>query len=273
MVAKLGMGGINKGIITPEGIERGLNVLKSFRSVLDENQINRSQIKAFGTSALRNASNGQEVAKIFEEETDIEITIISGDREAELIYEGVKRGVNISHNSLIVDIGGGSVEFILCNAEGSLWRKSIEIGGQRLMEKFFNSDPISPSSIGRMDDYFREQLLPLANAIHQYQPITMIGSSGSFDTLYAIYYHEQHGELLTHQATSSAYPLEAFVKIYEKLLTYNREERLAIPGMIEMRVDMIVVAVCLIRYLIQNFNLKDIIVSKYALKEGIMSLK
>ncbi len=272
LAAKLGMGGINKGIITTEALQRGLGVLNEFKQKIDEFKVPADHIFAFGTSALRNASNAPEVVAAIQEKTGIEVTIISGEREAELIYEGVKQAVKISSPSLIVDIGGGSVEFIICNTDRILWKQSVEIGGQRLMDLFFREDPISAASVERLNDHFRVHLLKLANACHQYAPEVMIGSSGSYDTLNMMYFYETTGKPTPVSLIGNDYPLEAFINAYEQLLTKNRGERMAIPGMIELRVDMIVVAVCLIRYLIQNFRLEKIKVSKYAMKEGIMAI-
>lgn len=272
MAAKLGMGGIQQGLITPEGIQRGIKVLTEFRKVIDQYAIPAERIFAFGTSALRSASNRDEVLDAFKKEVNIEVEVISGDREAELIYQGVSQAVKIERSSVIVDIGGGSVEFIICNANGLLWKQSFEIGGQRLMDQFFTADPIPSSTINRMDDYFREKLLPLANACHQYSPEVLVGSSGSFDTLNNMYHFETTGKGTPENQVGFEYPLEAFIRAYEQFLTKNRDERMAIPGMVELRVDMIVVASCLIRYLIQNFNLREIKISKYAMKEGILAI-
>ncbi|WP_304236162.1 phosphatase [Jiulongibacter sediminis] len=272
IAAKLGMGGIQQGIITPEGTQRGINVLKEFRNIIDQYAIPENRIFAFGTSALRSASNRNEVIEAFKKEVNINVEVISGDREAELIYKGVSQALKVEKNSVIVDIGGGSVEFIICNAKGLLWKQSFEIGGQRLMDMFFPTDPIPNSSVSKMDDYFREKLLPLANACHQYSPEVLIGSSGSFDTLNNIYHFETTGKGTPENKVGFDYPLEAFIKAYEQFLTKKRAERMAIPGMVELRVDMIVVASCLIRYLIQNFNLREIKISKYAMKEGILAV-
>jgi exopolyphosphatase/guanosine-5'-triphosphate,3'-diphosphate pyrophosphatase len=272
LAAKLGMGGIQRGLITQEGIQRGIDVLKSFRQIIDAHHIPNHRIFAFGTSALRSASNQKEVLYAFQKAVQIQVEVISGDREAELIYLGVSKAVEIKRNSMIVDIGGGSVEFIICNASGILWKQSFEIGGQRLMDMFSPSDPIPVSSVSKMDDYFREKLLPLANACHQYSPEVLIGSSGSFDTLNTIHHYDVTKTKEPESRIGFDYPLEAFIKAYEQFLTKNRHERMAIPGMVELRVDMIVVASCLIRYLIQNFQLKEIKISKYAMKEGILAV-
>ncbi|MCP9768895.1 phosphatase [Lacihabitans sp. LS3-19] len=270
IAAKIGMGGINKGYITDEGISRGIEVLKTFREKLDEYQVSAANTFAFGTSAIRNASNQTEFLEKVKEETGIDITVIDGDKEAELIYKGVSQAVQIKNTSLIVDIGGGSVEFILCNPEKILWKRSFEIGGQRLMEKFMKKDPISPSEINRLDEYLRMELLPLTNAIHQYQPEVLIGSSGSFDTLNDMLFWKNTGAFAPTDIAGFEYPIQEFWKAYETLVFANHEERMAIGGMIPLRVDMIVVAVCLIKYLLITHNIKQMKISNYALKEGAM---
>jgi exopolyphosphatase / guanosine-5'-triphosphate,3'-diphosphate pyrophosphatase len=268
--AKIGLGGITKGIITPEGIQRGINVLLEFKQQMTDFGVDENKVIAFGTSALRSASNQKEVLEAIKSATGINVEVISGDREAELIYKGVSQAVAIKDNNLVVDIGGGSVEFIICNENGILWKKSLEIGGQRMMDLFMDSDPISHQAVNKLNDYLREKLLPLANACHQYSPKIMVGSSGTYDTLNNIYHIKKTSNITPIDIIGFSYPMTEFIDIYEQLLTKNRIERIAIPGMIELRVDMIVVAVCLIRYLIQNFGLETIKISKYAMKEGIL---
>ena len=269
--AKIGKGGISQGIISEEGIQRALGVLKHFREIIDRNKISTENIFAIGTSAVRNAGNKEEFMARVVQETGIVIQEISGDKEAELIYYGIKEALQINETSMIMDIGGGSVEFIICNHDKIFWKQSFEIGGQRLMDRFMKNDPISMRSVQQMDDYFREKLLPLANACHQYAPQTLIGSSGSFDTLVDMLFMKERGELPPADQVGFEYSLMEFYRAYDELLFKNHEERMAIPGMIELRVDMIVVAVCLIKYIIQTFEITHVRVSNYSLKEGILS--
>lgn len=270
IATQLGKGGINQKIITPEAIERATKVLREFKEKTTQHSVLPEHILATATSAVRNATNGAEFTDRVLTETGIEIQVISGDEEATLIYEGVKQAVEIKEPSLIVDIGGGSVEFIIANTAGLLWQQSFEIGGQRLMELFMKTDPISAKAVERLNNYFLEKLLPLTNAVHQYKPTTLIGSSGSFDTLNEIYQLKAFGRLPTDKIGFD-YPIRAFKKAYELLVFRNRAERMEIPGMIELRVDMIVVAVCLIRFLIETYDIQQLKVSNYALKEGLMS--
>ncbi|MDP1817659.1 MAG: phosphatase [Leadbetterella sp.] len=268
MASKIGQGGINQGIITEEGIQRALNVLNIFKEKLIEFELNTENVFAFGTSAIRNASNQSEFVERVKNETDINITVIDGGKEAELIYKGVSQAVKVDKNALIIDIGGGSVEFILCNPDKILWKRSFEIGGQRLMERFMKKDKISQSEMSRLDEYLRQELLPLTNAVHQYQPEVLIGSSGSFDTLNDMLYWKNTGRFAPTDIVGFDYPISEFWKAFEQLAFANHEERMQIGGMIPLRVDMIVVAVCLIKFVLQTYNIQEIKISNYALKEG-----
>jgi exopolyphosphatase/guanosine-5'-triphosphate,3'-diphosphate pyrophosphatase len=271
-VAKIGKGGINKGIITEEAYQRALQGLEKFKQKLEQYEVPAGKVFAIATSAIRNASNGPALVTDIETLTGIRVNIISGDEEAQLIYEGVKASLELNeHNSLIMDIGGGSVEYIICNKDGILWKKSFEIGAQRLLDRFMHTDPISVMSVMKLQEYVQEQLIPLTNAVHQYAPVVLIGASGAFDTLTEIYKKQQG--LAATGSTSSELPVTAFKEIYEQLLTRDKQQRLAIPGMLEMRVDMIVVASCLIDLILENYNISSIRVSAYALKEGLMCRK
>ncbi len=273
IASKIGQGGINQGIIAEEGIQRALKVLNIFKEKLGEFEVNTENIFAYGTSAIRNASNQSEFVKKVKNETDINITVIDGDEEAELIYKGVAQAVKVDKNALIIDIGGGSVEFILCNPEKILWKKSFEIGGQRLMERFMKKDKISQTEMSRLEEYLRQELLPLTNAVHQYQPEVLIGSSGSFDTLNDMLYWKNTSNFAPTDIIGFDYPISEFWKSYEQLVFANHEERMNIGGMIPLRVDMIVVAVCLIKFVLQTYNIYEIKISNYALKEGALLMR
>ncbi|GAB3223925.1 Ppx/GppA phosphatase family protein [Spirosoma arcticum] len=270
--AKIGQAGINQGFITEDGIERALTVLGYFRQKLDEFGVVPEQIVATGTSAIRVARNQADFIERIRQATGIPIRVISGDQEADYIYQGVRAaGALNDQTALVMDIGGGSVEFILGNESRTFWKQSFEIGGQRLRERFMSTDPISPGNIRRLHDYFQEQLLPLANAIHQYTPTVLVGSSGSFDTLVDMWFMHERGHLPPPDQTAFDLPVAEFYRAYELLITRAHPERMQLPGMIELRVDMIVVAVCLIDYVLKTYDIRQIRTSTYALKEGILA--
>jgi exopolyphosphatase/guanosine-5'-triphosphate,3'-diphosphate pyrophosphatase len=268
---QIGLGGINKKIITEDATQRALKVLHTFREQLDTFEVASENTYAFGTSAIRNAENQEAFCAVILKETGIEITVIDGNKEAEYIYKGVRSAVNLGKEpSLIMDIGGGSVEFIIGNENQIFWKQSFEIGGQRLMEKFMKNDPISESEKKRLYNFLDENLIPLANAVHQYAPVKLVGSSGTFDTLVDIDYQFRTGEWPLKSQTDFNLPKEEFYRAYALILSGNHEERMAIPGMVALRVDMIVVAVCLVDYVLKNHNISQIQISSHALKEGVL---
>ena len=270
--AKIGKAGINQGFITDEAIDRALTVLRYFGEILQRYEVAPERAVVLGTSAIRNAANQQAFIDKIRQATGLIVRVISGDQEAQYIYYGVRAAGSLSEQTaLVIDIGGGSVEFILCNQQRVFWKQSFEIGGQRLMERFMDSDPISPTAIRRLHHYFQEQLLPLANAIHQYAPTVLVGSSGSFDTLVDLYTMHNEGQWPPADQTAFDLPLPEFYRFYELLTTRDHDQRMELPGMIALRVDMIVVAVCLIDYLLRTFAIPQIRTSTYSLKEGVLA--
>jgi exopolyphosphatase/guanosine-5'-triphosphate,3'-diphosphate pyrophosphatase len=267
---KLGESGISRNEIAPAAYQRALQALAYFRKLIDQHQA--TDIRALATSAVRVAVNGGQLVRDIAAQTGIEIEVISGDREAELIYYGVRSALDLgSEKSLVVDIGGGSVEFIICDADTIYWKKSYEIGAQRLLDKFFITDPIEEHAIEGLKQFLEENLVSLAEAIGQYKPCTLIGSSGTFDTLCDINSLKEGFDRQLDPSPEAELSLSCFYEIHAELLRKTHTERLAIPGMLEIRVDMIVVAVILIDYILENYDLNKIRVSAYALKEGMLS--
>lgn len=265
---KLGVGGINRNLITDAAISRALTTMKAFKKTLDE--VNVNQVLAFGTSAMRNAANGTDVSKRIEVETGIKTNIISGIQEAEYICHGARAAITMGDQKhVIMDIGGGSVEFIIANQTEICWSHSFEIGGQRLLERFQKHDPILPEEVQSLFNYFDTELKPLVEQLKKHQPKVLIGSSGTFDTLSDIYCFRN--DIPVTEVPETPFSIKAFDEIYEELLVKDRTGRMQIPGMIEMRVEMIVVACCLIKYLLQIHSFDAIRVSSYSLKEGVLA--
>lgn len=266
---KLGQGGITENQIAPDAEKRAFHTLKHFKNLIDGEHIN--QVFAFATSAVRNAKNGPAFVSRIKEDLGIHVNVISGDEEAELIYEGINLSGSLNgRTNLMMDIGGGSVEFIIGTSKEIFWKRSFEIGGQRLLSAFHYHDPILPEEVERLEAYCQEQLQPLIEAIQLYKPSGLVGASGTFDTLTDIHYESMLQCKLTGQHVFEL-PTVEFGRIFEMLKTKNREERLKIPGMIAMRVDMIVVASCLIEFILRYVPVEAIVCSFYSLKEGAVS--
>ena len=269
---KIGEGGIENGTITETALNRGIETLSYFKSIAEDHGV--SKVWATATSAFRSAKNQNELKEAILLKTGIEIDIIDGDEEAQLIYEGVKHAVHLTEERhLIMDIGGGSVEFIICNNETVFWKQSYEIGGQRLMNKFHQHDPIHKSDINALQEYLTDQLSSLKKACEEFSPKTLVGASGSFDTLCEIYYKKHNVTIDLEKRTEYELPFEVFHDIVKEIVAKDLNDRLHIPGMIEMRANMIVVACLLIEFVIDTYGIQKITSSTYALKEGLIFRK
>lgn len=265
---KIGERGINQGYIVPEAIERAKEALLRFKRVMKDFLV--ENIYTTATSAIRNAKNGKALAYELEQLIGIKIRIITGHEEAEFIYYGVKHAMDLGDEvSLVMDIGGGSIELIIGNAHQEYWKESYEVGGQRLVERFQKNDPISLEEIDGLQSYLDEELIGLKTVIAKYQPTVLVGSSGTFDTLSEIYQMENGIEKKLDQ-TEFPLPYSNFKAMLKSIISKNKEERLLIPGMIELRVDMIVVASLLVNYILDVSQIKKLRVSAYALKEGVL---
>lgn len=266
---KIGHNGINEGVICREAEERAIAALKTYKTIMNKEKIDK--IYGYATSAFRNAANGKALKSRIKAETGFDIHIIGGAVEAQYIYFGVRHALSIGRSpALIMDIGGGSVEFIIGNHKRALWKKSYEIGAQRLLDKFHHIDPIPQEEINNLESYFTTSLGDLFEEIKKYEVHTLIGSSGSFDTLSEIFCAENN-ILFDHDAPEFLLDIDQYFNIHNELIQKNKSERLQIPGMIEMRVDMIVVASCLINFIIRKFDIKNIRVSSHSLKEGMLN--
>jgi len=266
---KLGEGGINRRIITADAWERGISAMKNIKKVIRSYGV--EEIRSIATSAIRNAENGPLFLDAIKSATGIDVSEISGEQEAEYIYYGVRQAVPIGVKPvLIMDIGGGSVEFIIGNQSEIFWKKSFEIGAQRLYDLFHRHDPVRKEEMLKLNHYLELSLHPLMKALKKYKPDTLVGCSGTFDTISTIYYHKNNlqKELNIRGITID---LNAFISIHREILSKNRSERLAIPGMSSMRVDMISMSSFLIHFIISRYPFDQMKTSHYSLKEGILS--
>ena len=267
---RLGEDGISHGIIAPAAYDRALHTLTGFKEEMELHSV--TEVRATATSAMRVTKNGPDLVREIFETTGIQVNVITGDREAELIYEGVRQAVDLGEAAqLIMDIGGGSVEFIIASQTTIFWKQSFEIGAQRLLDQFF-PDPsgIFPAEAVEAEQrYFSTVLEPLVEAVQRYRPVGLVGVSGSFDSLADIQLGQLRSESELPPCTELA--VESFQSSYRHLLSGNHEQRKALPGILPMRADMLVVAAVLIDYVLGITEITRIRTSAYALKEGLLA--
>jgi len=266
-VVKLGQENIIDNILSPDAFKRGVTALCNLSKIIKEYKA--ETIKAFATSAIREASNANDFIAEVKKQADIDIEIISGDKEAELIYFGNKMAVKISEEPcLIMDIGGGSNEFIIANNTTVFWKQSFKLGVARLLSMFNPENPISEKTKQNIIEYLKTELRPLLVELKKYPVTTLIGSSGAFESVL----HMIGKEEIIQNKTSYDIDLEDYHHISKKTIHSTAEERLLMPGLIPMRRDMIVLSYILIDFILNNTHIKKITLSTYSLKEGAITL-
>jgi exopolyphosphatase / guanosine-5'-triphosphate,3'-diphosphate pyrophosphatase len=264
---RLGAKGINKGKITRKAFERGLAAIENHVKYIQAHRAD--QTYAFATSAIRSAGNGLEFVRVVYDRFNIGIQVISGNKEAELIYLGVKQAIDMGQKKhLIVDIGGGSNELIIADSENIYWKKSFPLGMARLLNKFKPSDPIESEVIEALEDHFSNMLCSFFKAAEVHKPEILIGSSGSFDTFRALL--EAFKGTVPTEGNDLCFniPVSDFLVLHQRLIRSTAEERLQMEGMEPMRVEMIVIAAIFVNFIVRKLNIGLLIQSDYALKEG-----
>lgn len=266
---KLGEGGISNNVIAHNPFQRGLKAMNTHKATIDRFEVDKTL--AFATSAIRSAENGKEFVMKVKAETGIEIEVISGNREAELIYYGVRQALDLGDEKvLIMDIGGGSTEFIIADRNRMYWKHSFDLGAARLLEVINPSEPITKIEMKRLRSYLKEQMQILWAACELYPVKTLVGSSGSFDSLAEMIYYRFHTEENPLVKTEYNFNLDHFEAIYKLIINSTIEKRFKMKGLAAMRVEMIVVAVIMIKYVMKKIKLNKMRLSTYSLKEGIL---
>lgn len=264
---KLGEGGIDKKFIAPAAWERGLQAIETH--VQTAKSFNVDKIFAFATSATRDAKNGVEFVDEIFQKYQVKVSVIEGEREAFLIYLGVRQAVDLGDEvNLVLDIGGGSNELILCNAKEVFWKHSFNLGIQRLLNLFNPSDPITNEQVNQIETYLEKELQSLIEASERFKPVRLVGSSGTFDTYRSLLAYA--GNIPLTDEITEAIPLQDYIQLHQILLKSNRDKRVAMKGMEMIRVDFIVLASVFTHFIIDRLGIKQIIQSNYALKEGAL---
>jgi exopolyphosphatase/guanosine-5'-triphosphate,3'-diphosphate pyrophosphatase len=269
MPSKLGEEGINSLHIHEDARSRGIRILKEYKKIIDKHGV--QAVHAIATSAVRTATNGKEFVNQIAQETGIYVDIISGEKEAELIYRGVNQSYNKGDgNYLILDIGGGSTEFILVENNKISELRSFKLGMARLMEKFNPSDPMKPEQVKEIRAYLKTELDEFFSLLKTKHFDTLIGSSGSFDTILSMIAHKYFKPGHFKKKLSSNIANEHFLELHDAIVASTLCERHQMPGMDLIRIEMMPLAMVFTKFVYDELNVENLAQSRYALKEGLL---
>jgi len=183
-VVRLGQGVDKTGELHSEALERARKCLTAFKVEIEKYKVDK--ILAMATSAARDARNGQELFDIGKE-LGIPIEVIPGEDEARISFQGATGGVLDEKNTnLVIDIGGGSTEFIVGHGNQIYFGESLNIGAVRLTERYITQQPISQTERESLQSYIKEQVQAILPQIQKNKPNQILAVAGTPTSIAAV---------------------------------------------------------------------------------------
>lgn len=271
---------------------RGLAAMRQFSTQLKQFEVEK--VTAFGTAALRLAANGKEFIKTVEQETGIKIQLISGEREAELIYKGMCLGFlkekgphskndvglgisdlgdrytteirnlksEIEPPFLMIDVGGGSVEFIIGDAEKVHWSRSFNVGVTILKQRFQPESQIQLTEIQAIKDFLNATCAELIEVIFEFQPKIPLIACGTLDFLIKILRGPAYENFEFSKAQFDAF--------YQQLIFLSESDLKKVQDIPHGKIEMLSVSFVLMDWIMQILNADRLIASAFTMKAGIL---
>lgn len=266
-MTRLGDGTLSSGYLSAAVMERGLNTVKKFHYLA---QMKGAQkIVAVATSAVRETHNGGDFLQRILQETGIKVRVITGEEEGRLIYQGVKHSVDLpkKENTLIIDIGGGSVEIILANAHKILYLVSLKIGAARMKDLFLPKG--TKKDFERLEEYVLSQLKEIAPQISELGFTQSIGTSGTINNLAAMAYLAQNPASAS-VIRNPVLTFEDMKKIYRDLQESSADERSQMKGLDPLRNDLILSGAAVAFLLMKSLKVETLTACDKAIREGMI---
>lgn len=267
-IARLGEGVDSSGEINPWAMERTLAILERYRDFMHAHGVGK--VRVVSTSAMRDARNAADFIAIVERRLGLRIEVISGEEEGRLTFAGAASATLVAPESLtlIVDVGGGSTEYIWGVGGSVLDAVSIDIGAVRLSELFFKSDPPTGTELTAARAMIRERTRVVFERILAAKPNALVAVAGTATQLAAVLYGVEpydpariHGSKITHAE------LQALVA---KLASIDLEARKALTGMDPKRADVIIAGALILDETLERLNFTEMIISEHDILDGLI---
>ncbi|MDI3462993.1 MAG: Exopolyphosphatase [Nitrospira sp.] len=267
-MTRLGNGVFSTRRLSEEAMTRALDVLKTLVTLARNKGFDR--IIAVATSAVREAQNGGDFVAFIMEQTGLRVRVISGTEEARLIFLGVKHSIALPDGpTLVVDIGGGSVELIVGNREGLIHGKSLKLGAIRLAEQFLPKAPPSESMLYALNDAVLTHLRDALGSFKMKKFHSLVATSGMAGNLGEVAHLRQTGRPLP-QHNLATVSLKDVRSLETELARSSVKARLAIPGLDPKRVDTLLPTAVILRRLLELSDLSEITLCDKAIREGVI---
>ncbi len=253
--------------LSAEAMQRTLAAFQELAKACRQAKV--CQVKAVGTAAFRQAVNGEDFAREISAATQLPLEIISGEMEAEYMARGVLSALDpMPEQALIVDIGGGSTEFVLCLQQKVVWARSLPLGVVRLTEGYL----LPEARQGAIEAALVELTAELVNVCKDiginHAALTLVGTAGTITTLAAL--DMQMTEYDWRQVNNYSLTLSRLQKWYADLAPLSSVEREALPGMETGRGDLITSGLQILLCLMSQMKRETLTVSDFGILEGLL---
>lgn len=267
-MTRLGDGTFQSRRLSDDAMARGLAVIQNM-IVLAHNK-GYERVEAVATSAVREAKNGGVFIDAIAQQTGLTVRVVTGHEEARLIYLGVRHSMDFSDRStLVVDVGGGSVELIAGNRKTMVYGQSLKIGAIRLKDLFLTHDPPTKSMVHDMQKMIDDQLRGAWRRLKTRRFDRIVATSGMAANLAEIIYLRRTGKPLP-QLNLATVSLKEMRAVETRLKQTEVKDRLAIPGMDPKRADTLLPACMVIRTLMERAGGHILTLSDQAIREGLI---
>jgi exopolyphosphatase/guanosine-5'-triphosphate,3'-diphosphate pyrophosphatase len=262
-MVRLGDSTLHKGVIAPEVFRRGLDALRALRRIADRHKVDA--LVAVATSAVREAQNGGEFVRAARDEAGIDIRVIRGDEEARLIYLGARGSLDLGKRRVaLFDLGGGSLEIVLADAQELYFTASLKLGVIRLTESSPCSDPPTPRERAQLAERVRTALDPVISRLRAMGFDDVAFTSGTASALAGLLQAENGGG-------KSAIAREGLAALEQRLGGMTVAARARLPGLDARRTDTIYAGAVVFRTALELCGADEATLCETALREGIVA--
>src|SRR5450432_2552747 len=262
-MVRLGDSTLHKGVIAPEVFRRGLDALRALRRIADRHKVDA--LVAVATSAVREAQNGGEFVRAARDEAGIDIRVIRGDEEARLIYLGARGSLDLGKRRVaLFDLGGGSLEIVLADAQELYFTASLKLGVIRLAERCPCSDPPSPRERSHLTERVRTMLDPVISRLRAMGFDNVAFTSGTASALAGLVRADGGGG-------KSTIALPDLAALEQRLGTMTVAARGRLPGLDARRTDTIYAGAVVFRTALELCGAEEATLCETALREGIVA--
>jgi exopolyphosphatase/guanosine-5'-triphosphate,3'-diphosphate pyrophosphatase len=267
-IVRLGSGSTDMKHLKPSAMNRGLAVLRRFRNIADSM---KAEIRAIATSAVREALNSDEFIRKVRAATGIRVEIASGAEEARLIHLGILQALPVfDRRLLVIDIGGGSTEFLLGRRRQIFYSNSLKLGAVRLTQRFFKGGTVTERSVRECRSYVKGFLAPVKREVCDSRFEVCAGSSGTILNL-ANMIRLRRGEEEGAPLNNIVFSNDELEEIVDEILSVKHPaHRAELEGLDPARADIIPAGAIILQQAMRELRIPSLTTSEFALREGII---